>query len=481
MGSAGAGRQLSSSAAAVLHTQQQQQQQQVGVVSVGGADLQPRPIDLISSTNTQLLVNTTTTMHDRSFTDGSLDNIGAPDVSGSVVVEMANIGSGVSSGGERIVVSNNYNNNSAYTNAEQRNRASSPTNDRERRARIRWIRINRRFQVVITMVALLFSCLLFGILIGWVVLTSIYVVSFDQSCDLPLKPYFWLVTFQLIMDVFRNDIMRFVFNWDANSNLRIPVRVIVYNVAYLLYAFLVLRMGINSVIVENDSTCRTTAPQLFQATLAFVSLSIAAWATIVFGYLLPFCIVAALLTYNGYNPSSSSFEDESGATQPVFPAAYSTTGAPTGTVELLRVVVMENYPENYPLECCICMEEFNSFDVVVETRCKHIFHKQCCREWLRQARTCPVCRTDIPSSLEDLAINAVTSPTSVSSQAQPPTTGSRIPIGPTGRPVVGLLRIFQSESFNGGTGGGGGGGPGSRGDSPVAGAAPGDSSRHSHS
>ena len=278
--------------------------------------------------------------------------------------------------------------------------------------------------------------------------------------------------------------MRFVFNWDANSNLRIPFRVIVYNVAYLLYAFLVLRMGINSVIVENDSTCRTTAPQLFQATLAFVSLSIAAWATILGGYLLPFCIVAALLTYNGYNPSSSSsFEDENGTTQPVFPAAYSTTGAPAGTVELLRVVAMENYPENYPLECCICMDEFNSFDAVVETRCKHIFHKQCCREWLRQARTCPVCRTDIPSSIEqDLAVNnTVTSPTSVSSQAQPPTSGSRIPIGPTGRPVVGLFRMFQSESFNNTGGGGGGGGPGSRSDSPVAeGAATGDRNRRSN-
>ena len=31
--------------------------------------------------------------------------------------------------------------------------------------------------------------------------------------------------------------------------------------------------------------------------------------------------------------------------------------------------------------------------------CEHVFHKSCCREWLRQARSCPVCRTDLPIAL----------------------------------------------------------------------------------
>ena len=44
--------------------------------------------------------------------------------------------------------------------------------DPERAARIRWVRINRRFQHVVTWVALLFSLLLFAILICWVMLTS---------------------------------------------------------------------------------------------------------------------------------------------------------------------------------------------------------------------------------------------------------------------------------------------------------------------
>jgi hypothetical protein len=302
-----------------------------------------------------------------------------------------------------------------------------PNVDPERRARMRWIRINRRFQLVITIVALLFSLLLFSILICWVVLTSVFAVSFDKSCDVPLKPYYWLVTFQLVLDVFRSDIMRFVFSWDANSNQRIPCRVLAYNLAYLAYAMLVLRLGIICIFFQ-DGTCEKTAPELFNASAAFISLSIAAWVTILGGYLLPFCVVAAMLTYNGYNPASLDTMADMPA---VFPAAYSSTGAPAGCIELLPVVQVV-CDGDFPRECCICMEEFRTTDMVVETGCKHLFHKQCCREWLLQARTCPVCRTDVPSHL----------PLNGSGSSSPPPS-SQIPIGPTGRPVVGLLRLLH--------------------------------------
>ena len=68
----------------------------------------------------------------------------------------------------------------------------------------------------------------------------------------------------------------------------------------------------------------------------------------------------------------------------------------------MRIVILEEFPDDYPMECCICMENFVGTEIIVETECNHVFHKQCCREWLRQARTCPVCRMDIPSTLENL-------------------------------------------------------------------------------
>ena len=61
--------------------------------------------------------------------------------------------------------------------------------------------------------------------------------------------------------------------------------------------------------------------------------------------------------------------------------------APPGCVDQLRVVDLAEFPAHYPLECCICMENFTGAEEIVATECGHVFHKQCCREWLRQARS----------------------------------------------------------------------------------------------
>ena len=230
-----------------------------------------------------------------------------------------------------------------------------------------------------------------------------------------------MVTLQLILDVFRADIMRLFFNWDTSGlNRRIPCRIILYNIAYLTYAILVLRTGIKSVFMEEGTTCRDTASELFHSSTVFVILSIAAWATIILGYLVPFLVVASLLTWNGYTPTSDANPDGAGPFS-VFPGAM---GAPPGCVDQLRVVVLEDFAEDYPQECCICMEDFVGNDTIVVTECHHVFHKSCCREWLRQARTCPVCRMDIPEALEQAAESE-----SEPRQRRRP----RLGFGPTGR------------------------------------------------
>lgn len=269
--------------------------------------------------------------------------------------------------------------------------------DPMREARNRWIIINRHFQYVITSVALVFSLLLFAILVCWVILTTSYVISIDKTCDSPLKFYYWFVTLQLILDVFRTDIMRFFFRWDVGSNQRIPCRVILYNVAYLTYALLVLWMGIAIIFLHDGTTCPATAPELFQSAKFFVSLSIAAWTAIIFGYIVPFVVVATLLTLNGYTPSSDSNSEGNGSGPfTVFPAVM---GAPSHCIDAMPIVLLEEFPAHYPIECCICMDNFTGADIIVETRCNHVFHKNCCQDWLKQARTCPVCRTDIPVAL----------------------------------------------------------------------------------
>jgi Ring finger domain len=136
----------------------------------------------------------------------------------------------------------------------------------------------------------------------------------------------------------------------------------------------------------------------------------------------------------------------------VIPAAYATSGAPPGCVDKLTIRSTQDVPNLCSRECCICMEGFTHQDVIVETNCRHLFHKNCCREWLRQARTCPVCRDDIPSTLEMVSNsnggagrvnheNNEDNDTRRSDSSNGQSTS--IPIGPSGRPIAGLLHVFR--------------------------------------
>ena len=47
-------------------------------------------------------------------------------------------------------------------------------------------------------------------------------------------------------------------------------------------------------------------------------------------------------------------------------------------------------------ECNICKDEFGSTKIC-ELPCKHIYHAECITPWLKQHRTCPVCRHEVES------------------------------------------------------------------------------------
>ncbi|MEO0910672.1 MAG: RING finger domain-containing protein, partial [Pseudomonadota bacterium] len=121
-------------------------------------------------------------------------------------------------------------------------------------------------------------------------------------------------------------------------------------------------------------------------------LSIAAWCVIFLGYVLPFCFVATILTLNGYAPSS-----EQHGPFTVFPTPM---GAPPGCIDQLKTAQLDDLPIGNSAECSVCMENFTANDTIVETECNHFYHRQCLADWLSNARTCPVCRMDIPEALE---------------------------------------------------------------------------------
>lgn len=57
-------------------------------------------------------------------------------------------------------------------------------------------------------------------------------------------------------------------------------------------------------------------------------------------------------------------------------------------------------------ECCCCVEEFNSEKAIVKTPCGHYFHQSCLGDWLKLARTCPLCRCDLDVATEEQRMDA---------------------------------------------------------------------------
>lgn len=60
-----------------------------------------------------------------------------------------------------------------------------------------------------------------------------------------------------------------------------------------------------------------------------------------------------------------------------------------------------NYHGSYEVgsECPICLFPLEENDSVMVTPCHHCFHQECLERWMEQQLVCPVCRSELPSSL----------------------------------------------------------------------------------
>lgn len=118
---------------------------------------------------------------------------------------------------------------------------------------------------------------------------------------------------------------------------------------------IVLRIGIASVFLTHESSCPKTATTLFNTTRVFVTISVIAWLLILFGYLIPFCIVAIMLTRNGYSPGGE--DNQQGLNFGVFPDT--TNGAPSNCIRLLKTICSKDLGEEHPKECCVSSPLFD--------------------------------------------------------------------------------------------------------------------------
>jgi hypothetical protein len=83
--------------------------------------------------------------------------------------------------------------------------------------------------------------------------------------------------------------------------------------------------------------------------------------------------------------------------------------ARSGTLERLAVIEFE--PDAFAPpdtsaedvrpagECCCCTDHFDHEKEIVKTPCAHFFHKECLGDWLKLAKTCPLCRCDLEEAL----------------------------------------------------------------------------------
>ena len=61
---------------------------------------------------------------------------------------------------------------------------------------------------------------------------------------------------------------------------------------------------------------------------------------------------------------------------------------------------IQKYDSRRETECAICLEEFKRNDIIKEFyKCKHIFHKDCLKNWLKRANVCPLCKHDLTEDI----------------------------------------------------------------------------------
>merc|ERR1712217_261715 len=53
--------------------------------------------------------------------------------------------------------------------------------------------------------------------------------------------------------------------------------------------------------------------------------------------------------------------------------------------------------ESFCATCTICLDDFHDGDVARRLPCRHDFHSECIKKWLRRSKQCPLCKYSINS------------------------------------------------------------------------------------
>ncbi|KAG0263964.1 hypothetical protein BG011_007685 [Mortierella polycephala] len=67
-------------------------------------------------------------------------------------------------------------------------------------------------------------------------------------------------------------------------------------------------------------------------------------------------------------------------------------GAPEELIDSIPIYSITTEELDAKTECSVCKDEFTKQDTCLKLKCKHVFHQDCIKPWLKMNGTCPTCR-----------------------------------------------------------------------------------------
>ena len=67
---------------------------------------------------------------------------------------------------------------------------------------------------------------------------------------------------------------------------------------------------------------------------------------------------------------------------------------------------IKKYSKSKDDKCSICLEKYKSSDIIKKLPCKHLYHKSCIYQWLKQSNLCPICKYDLSKKINKVLIDS---------------------------------------------------------------------------
>lgn len=217
----------------------------------------------------------------------------------------------------------------------------------------------------------------------WVFMT--FVGSKDVKCKVPLRLWVQILILLWAIRFAGTFIDRCICCWhpDPERQQGPPRRIVLKNTLLAVFDFVwVVILGLNWIVSDGQGgdddlpTCQQLYPKLYAASKGYIAFHLASvayvWLNVIgLRQMLVIMLRRGLLTTSSAAPPGA-FEKNT-------------------TVIKVSEVNLEENPS-----CPVCMEDYSESVAICKTKaCSHVFHKQCLQNWLKTARTCPICRHDL--------------------------------------------------------------------------------------